>query len=122
MGNIIYQYRFCGSSPDKNFHISTDLDTAVQSLMTGDFLGTGDNNSKQRVPIVQLGIQALEGTRFYLNQMIEPITIGENGIFELKLDGVIEINNIRFDLASIDALIKNKNAILIIDTIYLGNT
>jgi hypothetical protein len=36
-------------------------------------------------PIVQLGIQALPGTKFYLNGNNMPIVIGNTGIYELDL-------------------------------------
>lgn len=108
----IKQYRFYDSS---KHNIATTGEDPIENLMTGNFLSGN-------TPIVRLGIQALEGTRFYLNDMVEPIIIGSSGIFELELKGVIEISNIRFDAVSIDAIIKNKNATLIIDTVYIDNT
>ena len=36
-------------------------------------------------PIVQLGIQALPGTKFTLNTNLDPIVIGTTGIYELDL-------------------------------------
>lgn len=108
MANTIQQYRFYEKSSPKNYMIED-----VKDLITGDFL-------KKKIPIIQLGIQALEGTRFYLNGQTEPIIIGESGIFELELDGVTEISKIQFDCASLDAIIKDKNATLIIDTIYIS--
>lgn len=115
MGNIIQQYRFYNKNSNRNFNIDQgSSNKCIEQLTTGSFL--------QKKPIIQLGIQALEGTRFYLNNIPKPIIIGENGIFELKLNGVAEIHNIRFDLVSIDAIMKNTNAILIIDVVYLNNT
>ena len=68
-------------------------------------------------PIVQLGIQALPGTKFYLNNSLTPITIGSTGIYELDLDGLSAITNLRFDYASMNAINENSNAYLIVDTI-----
>ena len=39
-------------------------------------------------PVLQLGVQAIPGTRFYLNESIEPIIIGSTGIYELELEKV----------------------------------
>lgn len=110
---VIKQYRFYDQF--NHYKITGgETENPIENLMTGSFVGND-------VPIVQLGIQALEGTRFYLNDMVEPIVIGSSGIFELQLNGVIEISTIRFDAASLDAIIKDKNATLIIDTIYIDN-
>ena len=108
MANTIQQYRFYAKDSSKNYAIDD-----VKDLVTGDFL-------KEKIPIIQLGIQALEGSRFYLNDLTEPIIIGDNGIFELELDGVTEISKIRFDCATLDSIAKNNNATLIIDTIYIS--
>lgn len=69
-------------------------------------------------PITQLGIQALPGTKFYLNDGLSPILIGSNGIYELDLEGLSEINKITFEGSSIESINKNNNAYLIIDIIY----
>jgi hypothetical protein len=37
------------------------------------------------MPIVQLGIQSVPGTKFYLNGSNNPIIIGNTGIYELDL-------------------------------------
>ena len=117
MANIIKQYRFdnIGSSKNYGFNDNEDPITALTTLKDGSSLYL------ERKPIIQLGIQALEGTRFYLNNMKEPIIIGGSGIFELKLKGVVEIRTILFDLLSLNAIMQNKNAILIIDVVYLDN-
>ena len=69
-------------------------------------------------PITQLGIQALPGTKFYLNDGLSPILIGSTGIYELDLEGLSEINKITFEGASIESINKNNNAYLIVDLIY----
>ena len=48
-------------------------------------------------PIVQLGIQTLPGTKFYLNNSIEPIIVGYTGIYELDLDNQTEIFKLTFN-------------------------
>lgn len=70
------------------------------------------------MPITQLGIQALPGTKFYLNNDKMPIIIGYTGIYELDLEGIAEITAIQFENTSVDAIDNNENAYLIVDIIY----
>lgn len=70
-------------------------------------------------PIFQLGIQALPGTKFYLNgDLSDSIIIGNTGIFELDLTNGNEITGLAFDPVSIANISANKNAYLIVDMIY----
>lgn len=69
-------------------------------------------------PVLQLGVQALPGTKFYLNNALDPIMIGSTGIFELDLEGQTEITNITFDPESMILIRDNNNAFLIVDIIY----
>lgn len=69
-------------------------------------------------PIVQLGIQSLPGTKFYLNDSIDPIMIGQTGVFELDLSNNTEITSLKFDIASLKLIKANSGAYLIIDIIY----
>lgn len=68
-------------------------------------------------PITQLGIQALPGTKFYLNNSTTPIIIGSTGIYELDLEGLSEITSLAFEALSVESINKNNNAYLIIDVI-----
>ena len=70
------------------------------------------------MPISQLGIQALPGTKFYLNGSNDPIIIGHTGIYELDLEGLAEITALSFDAKSIEAINGNNNSFLIVDIIY----
>lgn len=69
--------------------------------------------------IEQLGIQAIPGTKFYLNNSPDPIMIGSTGIYELDVTNRASINAIRFDKKSI-SIISDSNGILslLIDIIY----
>lgn len=69
-------------------------------------------------PILQLGIQALPGTQFYLNTGIEPITIGFTGIYELDLENQMEIIRMNFSKESMEAIESNANGYLIVDVLY----
>ena len=77
----------------------------------------------QFAQIQQLGIQTLPGTKFYLNQSIDPIIIGGTGIFELDLRNTTAIlSSLRFDKNSMINIAKNPNGFLIIDMVYsVGN-
>ena len=70
------------------------------------------------LPIVQLGIQALPGTKFYLNNNNHPIIIGNTGIYELDLNGQTEITALSFDATSVKLIDNNPNGYLIVDVIY----
>lgn len=80
-------------------------------------LASGSIFSKY-MPVVQLGIQSLPGTKFYLNNSNDPIIIGNTGIYELDLNGLSEITAIEFDRQSINAIATNTNAYLIVDILY----
>ncbi|MBO7535626.1 MAG: hypothetical protein J6T34_00605, partial [Bacilli bacterium] len=70
------------------------------------------------LPIVQLGVQCLPGTKFYLNNSSDPIIIGSTGIYEIDLIGETEISALSFDSGSISSVNNNDNASLIVDMIY----
>lgn len=69
-------------------------------------------------PIVQLGVQSLPGTKFYLNESAEPVIIGQTGIYELDLGVNTKITKIQFDAVSMRSIRDNQNAYLIVDFIY----
>ena len=72
-------------------------------------------------PIYQLGIQTLPGTKFYLNQSIEPIIIGATGIYELDLrNTTANLSSLRFDKKSMLNIKNNPQGFLIIDMVYSG--
>lgn len=71
------------------------------------------------MPVIQLGIQGLPGTKFYINGSTQPIIIGMTGIYELDLDGLLaQIDSLSFDHDSIHAIENNENAYLIVDVIW----
>ena len=69
-------------------------------------------------PMIQLGIQSLPGTKFYLNGSHNPVIIGNTGIYELNIEGLTEINSLQFDANSLTTISNNNNAYLIVDIIY----
>lgn len=108
MANLVKQFRFYSDSD-----VSKNQPTDVGS--TGYING---NVFKAYFPILQLGIQSLPGTMFYLNNATEPVIIGRTGIYELDLEEETEISDLKFDFNSISAIDQNFNAYLIVDIIY----
>ena len=71
------------------------------------------------MPIVQLGIQALPGTKFSLNAGLDPIIIGTSGMYELDLQNSSAIlTSLNFEQNSLDQIDKNPDGYLIIDIVY----
>lgn len=73
-----------------------------------------------KTPMIQLGIQSLPGTRFYLNDSVDPVIIGSTGIYELELDKNTEIFALSFSKESLELINDNPNAFLLVDIIYEG--
>lgn len=120
MAKRIKQYRYYNEAnngvtknqPSKVQDESGEMqDTSYKHYVSGLVFGS-------YFPVLQLGIQALPGTKFYLNNAVDPIVIGLTGIWEVDLDGQTEITAIQIDNQSIQNIAKNPNAYLIIDVIY----
>ena len=117
MANKVKQYRYYNDSSDsvtrnQPEYLSDGVTaTKYSHFVSGEVFGTC-------YPVLQLGIQALPGTKFYLNEATDPIIIGATGIYELDLDGQAEITNLQFEARSMKLIKENNNAFLIIDIIY----
>ena len=94
----------------------TTLD-GTTTLITSDLYLYGDV-FVNHFPVTQLGIQALPGTKFYLNEAVDPVIIGATGIYELDLTNGIQISKISFAHDSMENIKNNDNAFLIVDIIY----
>lgn len=105
----IYQYRYYGNDNDKN----QPSDIAESTLISGSIFTS-------RIPILQLGIQSLPGTKFYLNNSLEPIIIGSTGIYELDLQDEATISALRFDRDTINKINTGKlnDYCLLVDIVY----
>lgn len=108
MANVVKQFRFYSDS-------DSSKNQPIGALKSAFINGTVFENF---FPILQLGVQALPGTKFYLNNAVDPIIIGRTGIYELDLDGETEISNMRFDATSMNNISANMNAYLIVDVIF----
>lgn len=107
MAKKVKQFRYYSAQDNKNYPSGINN----RNLVAGSIFAT-------YMPVVQLGIQALPGTKFYLNNSNSPIIIGYTGIYELNLEGIAEITSLKFDSKSIEAIGANSNAYLIVDIIY----
>ena len=109
MAKHIMQFRYYSDEQGNN---NQPEDLNAESLNKGTIFA-------KYLPFTQLGIQALPGTRFFLNDNIEgPVIIGSTGIYELELEGISKISSLKFDSKSLKLIADNPNAFLIIDVIY----
>lgn len=108
MAKKIMQFRYYGDVAESNKNQPNNI--SKSNLANGKIFS-------DYLPIVQLGIQSVPGTKFYLNNGTTPIIIGSTGIYELDLDGVSSITQLSFDAGSLEALSTNLNGHLIVDII-----
>ena len=111
MAKQVKQFRFYQQGSNKNY---PEKSINYRNLVSGSLFAP-------YMPIIQLGIQALPGTKFYLNNATNPIIIGHTGIYELDLEGLAEITALSFDCLSLNAIDANANSFLIVDIIYEGD-
>ncbi len=121
MAKAIHQFRFYSDSAAEGRNEPSGLDYTnaggINAFKSGS-LFDGTNGGKKYVPILQLGIQSIPGTYFYLNGGLDPIIIGSTGIYELDLSGEVEISKLEFEEASLKRISEMQNGYLIIDIIY----
>ena len=101
-----------------------NITNALAKKNAGYFLKAdycNETTFSQFAPIEQLGIQTLPGTKFYINQSLDPIIIGGTGIYELDLRNTTAIlTSLRFDQDSMTTIANLDNGFLIIDLVYTG--
>ena len=104
----VYQYRYYGENENKN--------TEGMSL---DSLASGAAFSS-KMPILQLGVQSLPGTKFYINcpNVGDPVILGRTGIYELDLNDQSTITSLRIERASAEKISNNAGGYLLVDIIY----
>lgn len=108
MAKYVNQVRYYGDGNSKNSAGNVNYRT-LQS-------GSVFHNT---LPIVQLGIQTLPGMKVYINNHTNPIIVGQTGIYELNVDGISYITDLRFDGQTLTTINnKTNNAYLIVDYIY----
>ena len=108
MANKVTQYRYYGEKNANN----SPKDVTRKNFISGEVFSN-------TLPILQLGIQTLPGTKFFLNNGKDPIIVGSTGIYELDLQNKTEISSLRFDPRIFDLIEgKDTNAYLIVDIVY----
>ena len=110
MAKVVKQYRYYNDA-DKTRNQPATINKI--NLINGQVF-----ESPSCFPILQLGIQALPGTKFYLNSSLDPIVVGFTGIYELDLDNRAEIVKLTFNKTSIETIENNSNGYLIVDVLY----
>ncbi len=108
MAKQVMQFRYYQEGDSRNCPAGL---ISAESLTSGSLF-------EDYYPIIQLGVQALPGSQFYLNNSTNTsILIGSTGIYELDLEGYAEITNLIFDEKTIGRINDSPNAYLIIDII-----
>ena len=114
MARVVKQYRFYNETDETR---NQPASITKEKLINGKVF-----DEPSCYPILQLGIQALPGTKFYLNSSIDPVVVGFTGIYELDLDNQAEIVKLTFNKESIEAINTNGNGYLIVDVLYDDGT
>lgn len=114
MARKVMQFRYYN---DNSLENQPNRTSGISGAITKAKLTSGSIFSAY-LPITQLGIQTVPGTKFYLNNADNPIIIGATGIYELDLEGLSEITAISFDASSITSISSNDSAYLIVDIVY----
>lgn len=95
-------------------HISDNYTSAINKSVLAD-----GSIFVNYTPIIQLGVQTLPGTKFYLNANTFPIIVGASGIYELDLSETSTIiSSLMFDVTSLELISRNPDGYLIIDIVY----
>lgn len=110
MAKRIKQFRFFGIGDTDHNTAGTTYQTLVSGNVFSDVL-----------PILQLGIQALPGTKFYVNSSTSPVVIGVTGFYEMSLQNNTQITSLSFDGNSLTAIANCSTGGLIIDVTYENN-
>ena len=120
----VKQFRFFGDANSafnslNDNGVLSQLDTNEPATLTSSQLISGDRIFGDYYPIIQLGIQGIPGSKFYLNGNLDPIFLGASGIFELDLtNSSTTITALNFDKEATELVNANPDGYLIIDIVY----
>lgn len=109
MSKQIKQFRYYSSASPNNYPTFYNY---YGILSTGNIFASHGG-------ISHLGIQALPGTKFYLNNSPHSIIIGSTGIYELDMGNLGHIYSIKFDKETLNWY-ENNTARILIDIVYEG--
>jgi hypothetical protein len=110
MAKRIKQFRFFSIADTTHNTPNTNYQTLVSGNVFSSVL-----------PILQIGIQALPGTKFYVNSSTSPVIVGVTGVFEMDLQDNTQITSLSFDGNSLQAISDSSTGGLIIDVTYDNN-
>ena len=105
----------------KQFRYFGDNDTTHNTPNTNSKTLVSGNLFSSVLPILQIGIQALPGTQFYVNSSTSPVIIGVTGVYEMNLQDNTQITSLSFDGNSLEAISDSATGGLIIDVTYDNN-
>lgn len=121
MAKDIFQFRYYNDNNPLNWPIGATFEDWSASTTASpsakaftDFSGEGEK-IPTKSSIIQLGIQTIPGTKFYLNGSKYPITVGVTGIYEISLEDNITIESLVFNRISMERIKDNDGAYLIVD-------
>lgn len=77
-----------------------------------------DGSAFEGYSIIQLGVRALPGTKFYINGNKSPVIVGFTGLFDIDLSNGGSIETLAFDPDSIQEIEKRDTAYLVVDMAY----
>ena len=115
MARKVKQFRYYGEDDDHGSAKNQPSGCKMAEFINGNIFSS-------YYPIVQLGIQAMPGAKFYINVSDAPIIIGQTGIYELDLNGKTEISHLYFYRESMEQINELNNALLIVDIVYDDGT
>lgn len=110
MDKKVVQFRYFGENNGLNYPSTITKTQLTSGSIFDDY-----------TPIVQLGVQALPGTRIRINANLDWIIVGATGIYELDLtNNTALITSLQFDETSLNVVNDSVDGYLIVDMIYQG--
>ena len=122
MAKNIFQFRYYNEESSLNWPLggswvdwaSATVEKPNAKAFWSSFEG-GNTPLPERAPIIQLGIQTIPGTKFYLNGSKYPTTVGVTGIYEINVEDGMSIESLAFNNVSMQRIRDNDGAYLIVD-------
>ena len=118
------QLRYFGENDPRNSAgiVNSNIFYDTKSLnyyIINDKLPPENGDFTVSIPTIKhLGIQTIPGVKFYINEVKEPIIIGQTGIFELDLFQYPSLTINGFKVGTLD-FSEGSNCFLIIDLVYI---
>ncbi len=113
-----FQYRYIENDMYPN---QEAIDEGKAKILMSESALTSGEVFIDKMPIYQLGIQAPPGTKFFLNESLDPVIIGATGIYELDLREKSTISVLKFAPESVNRIkemLSIGTGYLIVDIVY----